>query len=320
MTKNTEPASLVGADILNLVTTGMYHTPLAVYREYIQNSADAIEKSEWPEQGRVDISISPARKNVKIRDNGPGLSPTQAIRDLIPIARSSKQRGIDRGFRGIGRLSGLAFADRITFRTRSKKTQPVTEISWDGTSLRANANSYADPEQIITSCVKVSNIEGGDWPENFFEVEIEDVSRYAADKILNREAVRRYIGEVGPVPMSESFPFAKEVEALFSNDKKLLTLEVILDDEMPVRRMHGPRVIFSEDREDTYREIQPLKIPAVDNDKYAAIGWVAHTSYLGAVPKGLGVRGIRLRAGNIQIGGENVLDPFLRKNVSTGGA
>ncbi|MCY4307376.1 MAG: ATP-binding protein [Rhodobacteraceae bacterium] len=311
--KKIEPESLVGADILNLVTTGMYHTPHAVYREYIQNSADAIERSLWPGQGRVDISISPANRSIKIRDNGPGLSPAQAKRYLIPIARSSKKHGIDRGFRGIGRLSGLAFADRIKFRTRSNKAQQVTEISWDGKLLRSNSDSSLSPEQIINNCVKVSIIDGDDWPDNFFEVKIEDVSRYAADKILNREAVRRYIGETGPVPMSDTFPFSKEVEPIVSNVKKLHTLEVILDDEEPVRRMHGHELIFSQDRTDTYKEIQELRIPDIEGENNAAVGWIAHTSYLGAVPKNLGVRGIRLRAGNIQIGEENVLDPFFNE-------
>ena len=314
MPKNTEPASLVGADILNLVTTGMYHTPLAIYREYIQNSADAVEKSKWRDQGRVEISINPGSNNVKIRDNGPGLSPDQAIRNLIPIARSSKQRGVDRGFRGIGRLSGLAFAEKVTFRTRSKKTQPITEVSWDGISLRANAVSNSDPEKIIRNCVQVSEIDDSGWPNNFFEVEIEKISRYAADRILNREAVRRYIAEVGPVPMSESFPLAKDVEALFPDENRLLALEVTLEgEEEPIRRMHGSGLKFSEDRKDTFREIERIRIPAVDSEKDAAIGWIAHTSYLGAIPKDMGVRGIRLREGNIQIGDEDVLDPLFKE-------
>ena len=191
------PVSLVGADILNLITTGMYHTPLAIFREYIQNSADAIESSQMTDKGRVEVSISPAQRNVKIRDNGPGLTHTQAIENLIPIARSRKQAGVDRGFRGIGRLSGLAFADRITFRTRTHKTQPVSEITWEGTTLREGALASADPEQIIKNCVEVTTKEGDTWPNNFFEVEIENVSRHAADRILNRSAVRRYVSEVG---------------------------------------------------------------------------------------------------------------------------
>lgn len=314
MPKNEAPLSLVGANILNLVTTGMYHTPLAVYREYIQNCADAIERSAWSDKGCVEVSINPGERSVRIRDNGPGLTHTEAKRELIPVARSRKRRGVDRGFRGIGRLSGLAFADMVTFRTRASARQPVTEIDWNGTTLRASTVGGADPGQIIQDCVEVRRVEGAGWPEHFFEVELHHVARHAAGRILNREAVRGYIGEVCPVPMSENFPFAQDVQKLFAGAGQPLTLEVRLEGESEhIRRPHGPRLNFSEGRTDTFVELQPVQVPAVDGDKNAAIGWVAHSSYLGAIPKELGVRGLRLREGNIQVGGDDVLDPLFRE-------
>ena len=158
---NDEAAtSLMGADILNLITTGMYHTPLAMYREYIQNAADAIEGSPQPEEGRVEIMIDAGERKVRIRDNGPGLTHAQAKRELIPIARSRKRRGVDRGFRGIGRLSGLAFAEAVTFRTRSRATQAVTEIRWDGATLRTSVVGGEDLGRIIESCVTISKVDG----------------------------------------------------------------------------------------------------------------------------------------------------------------
>ena len=306
--------SLVGADILKLVTSGMYHTPLAVYREYIQNAADAIEGSTWRENGRVEISINPGKRNVKIRDNGPGLTHIRAQQELIPIARSHKRRGIDRGFRGIGRLAGLAFADKVTFRTRASGVQPVTQISWDGTILRANSMETDDPAHIIKSCIQVSRVDGKSWPDHFFEVEIEQVARHAAGQLLNRDAVRRYVSEVGPVPMSDEFPFTKQLNGLFARVQQPMTLEVTLNGEKtPVRRTYGAGLVFSKDRSDVFTELQPVRIPMVDSDEDAAVGWIAHSSYLGAIPKDLGVRGLRLREGNIQIGGEDVLDPLFRE-------
>lgn len=314
MPNNEAATSLMGADILNLITTGMYHTPLAVYREYIQNAADAIEGSPWPDEGRVEISIDAGERKVTIRDNGPGLTHAQAKRDLIPIARSRKRRGVDRGFRGIGRLSGLAFAEAVTFRTRSRATQAVTEIRWDGATLRASIVEAEDPREIIKKCVNVSKAEGGEWPEHFLEVEIEQVARHAANRILNRDAVRKYIGEVGPVPMGEEFPFKQDIEALFEDAHKPLTLDVTINaEEEPVHRRHGADLKFSEERTGAFVELEPVRVPAPDTDKTAAIGWIAHSSYLGAIPKDLGVRGIRLREGNIQIGDENALDTLFRE-------
>lgn len=314
MPKNDAPASLVGADILNLITTGMYHTPLAIYREYIQNAADAIEASEYSENGRVEIRIDTAKRNVTIRDNGPGLTQAQAKRDLVPIARSRKRRGVDRGFRGIGRLAGLAFADKVRFRTRTQGMRAITEVAWDGTTLRSNAVSGADPQEIIERCVVVTSMDGEGWPDHFFEVEVEHVARHAAGRILNREAVRKYIGEVGPVPMSEAFPFKAQIEALFTNARRPLALDVTIHGEdEPVRRRHGPDLKFSEERTGTFVEFQPVRVPAADSDEDAAVGWIAHSTYIGAIPKELGVRGLRLREGNIQIGGEKVLDPLFRE-------
>ena len=326
MPTNDAPVSLVGPDILNLLTTGMYHTPLAVYREYIQNAADAIEGSPWPGNGRVEISINPAERSVRISDNGPGLTHAQARRELIPIARSRKRRGVDRGFRGIGRLSGLAFADKVKFRTRARETEPVTEITWDGATLRTSAVGGADPEQIIQDCVEVSTVEGTGWPDHFFQVHIEQVARHAASEILNRGAVRRYIGEVGPVPMSEQFPFAKKVEGLFPDGHQPLTLEVKIEGENePIRRSHGADLKFSEDRVGVFTDLQPLRVPAADGYKDAAIGWIAHSSYFGAIPKELDLRGLRLREGNIQIGrggcarsafSRRALQPLVRRRNS----
>lgn len=314
MPRIEDPVSLVGADILKLLTSGMYHTPLAVYREYIQNAADAIENSPWRENGRVEISINPGKRNVKIRDNGPGLTHVRAQQELIPIARSRKRRGIDRGFRGIGRLSGLAFSDKVMFRTRTCGMRSVTQIRWDGATLRANTVRGDDPAQIIRTCVQVSKIDGTNWPDHFFEVEIGQVALHAAGQLLNRDTVRRYIAEVGPVPMSNEFPFTRQLNGLFADGQQPLTLEVTLNDgEEPIRRAYRSGLKFSKDRSDVFTEFQALRIPTADSDKDAAVGWVAHSSYLGAIPKELGVRGLRLREGNIQIGGENVLDPLFRE-------
>ena len=46
----SETPELMGAGLLALVTTGLYDDPLSMYREYIQNAADAVSGS-W-DRGR----------------------------------------------------------------------------------------------------------------------------------------------------------------------------------------------------------------------------------------------------------------------------
>lgn len=303
------PESLVGGDLFNLITAGLYDNPLVIYREYIQNAADAIVSAGDAVNGKVEIGIDPSGLRVKIRDNGPGLSYEAAVGELLPIARSRKRRKTDRGFRGIGRLSGLAFAESVTFLTRSESERPATRIVWNGPKLRKCITETGKIERAIRECVRIETVAGLDYPAHFFEVEVSGVGRHAAGLILNREAVRTYIGEVCPVPMATIFPFAPNIENLFGENESPLALEVIFDGELtPVTRRYGETIRFSEDREDCFTEFEELDIPSADRSESAAVGWVAHSSYLGAIPKEAGIRGVRARVGNIQIGSEAVFD------------
>ena len=303
--------SLVGSGVFNLLTTGMYDTPLAVYREYIQNSFDAIQSFEPHSKGRVDIRVDPTRRCVTVRDNGPGLSRQDAERDLVAVAQSRKRRGTDIGFRGIGRLSGLAFAESVVFRTRSAASQRVVELVWDGDTLRRHATlGNLSPNEIIKASVDVAEFDGCEWPEHFFEVEIREVARHAAGDILNRDAVRSYIAEVCPVPIGEDFPFAGEVRRMFKGSGVNLSgLDIQIEgDNEPIKRPFGSSIIASEEKEHPFTECECVYVPALDGEKPAALGWMAHTDYFGAIPKSLSIRGLRAREGNLQIGDERAFD------------
>lgn len=304
-----ETRRLAGAGLLGLVTTGMYDDPLSMYREYIQNAADAVAASGDAEGGRVDITIDVRDRSVKIRDNGPGLSYEDALDRLLPIGSSSKRLGIDRGFRGVGRLAGLAFAERVIFTTRSCQDGPVTRITWHSDRLPDLTSSESELEEAIRECVGVETLSGTEYPDHFFEVEINGVARHSAGLLLNREAVRAYIGEVCPVPISTEFPFSEEVEGLLDGVETPLTLEILLDGESdPIERLYGESIYFSANREAGFTSFQEIHIPRGGGSGEAAVGWVAHSSYLGAIPKEQLIRGIRARVGNIQIGGEGVFD------------
>ena len=70
---------VVGKDVLELLSTSMYIDPMSIYREYIQNAADAIDEARTKQilkeglPGKVDISIDEANRIVRIRDNGIGV-------------------------------------------------------------------------------------------------------------------------------------------------------------------------------------------------------------------------------------------------------
>ena len=309
MLDTQETPALSGAGLLGLVTTGMYGDPLSMYREYMQNAADAAAGSGFPDRARVEITVDVTGRRIRIRDNGPGLSGEEALACLLPIGRSDKRLGTDRGFRGVGRLAGLAFAKTVSFTTRAGKNQPVTRMTWHSARLPELTSAESELEQAILDCADVEVLASSDFPDHFFDVEVGDVARHSAGLLLNRDAVRDYIGEVCPVPLSTEFPFGERVEGLFDCTEVPLTLEVILDgDQTPVERPYGDSIRLSPTKEAVFTEFQVVRIPSVDANGDAAVGWIAHSSYLGAIPKEQRVRGIRARMGNIQIGDETVFD------------
>ena len=310
----TGPGVTVGASILGLVTSGIYDDPLAIYREYIQNAVDELSRQNGVE-GKVEITIDPRQKRVSICDDGPGLTYQECLEDLVPISQSRKCLGRDRGFRGIGRLSGLAFAESVKFLSRASGRDPVTQVVWSRTGLADRANSTQATEQGFQDWVSVETLEDSSYPEHFFRVEIDGVSRHAAGVLLNREAVRGYLSEVCPVPLAPDFPFHKEVLGIFPPQQSPYSLRITLDgEEQPVQRQYGSTIALAGSREDQFCEFDEVRVPSVDGKGDAAVGWIAHSSYLGAIPKGNRIRGIRARLGNIQVGDERVFDHLFEED------
>ena len=309
----TSPGVPVGPSILGLVTSGIYDDPLAIYREYIQNAIDELSRMEGVE-GKVEITIDPRQKKVSICDNGPGLTYQECLEDLVPIAQSKKCLGRDRGFRGIGRLSGLAFAESVTFLTRASSRDPVARVVWSKTGLTVATNATLATEQGFPNWVKVETLADRDYPDRFFRVELDGISRNAAGVLLNREAVRGYISEVCPVPLAPDFPFFRKVQEIFARHQSPYYLWITLDgEEQPIQRQYGSAVVFNGNKEDHFHNFEEVHVPSIDGRGDAAVGWIAHSSYLGAIPKGNRIRGIRARVGNIQVGDERVFDQLFEE-------
>ncbi|WP_299289364.1 ATP-binding protein [uncultured Mucilaginibacter sp.] len=112
MAKNQ--ATVIGKDVIESLTTSMYDDSRFIFREYIQNSADQIDKAIREElltepQGEIHIQINTDKREIVIEDNATGIPAEDVLRILKNIAQSTKKRGVDKGFRGIGRLGGMAY-------------------------------------------------------------------------------------------------------------------------------------------------------------------------------------------------------------------
>ena len=106
----------VGADIVSIITESLYDKPIVVFREYVQNAVDAIGVACSVENS-ADFStqIWLDGKNLFFLDNGTGINHDGFQWTMTAIANSGKKRAENIGYKGIGRLSGIPYCNKISF-------------------------------------------------------------------------------------------------------------------------------------------------------------------------------------------------------------
>jgi|SRR5579862_2983901 len=308
---------VIGRDVLELVTTAMYVDPMTVYREYIQNAADSIDEARreriLPAEtgGRIDIEIDVATRSVRLRDNGTGLAARDFVQRLTALGASCKRGTSARGFRGVGRLAGLGYAQEIIFRSRASGERCVSELRWDCKKLKSYLRSPDDKRDLaalITEIVSWGESPAGDYPAHFFEVELRGVVRLRSDNLLNASAIAEYLSQVAPVPFAPEFRFGAEIASRLREHVNLDGLEIRVSGiDPPVYRPHGNALGVEGKHQSVFESVSFFEIPAVDGEP-AAVGWVLHHGYEGAIPNDALIKGLRLRSGNIQVGDHALLE------------
>ena len=314
---NVEPLDsvIIGRDVLELVSSAMYIDPMTVYREYIQNAADAIDDArrsgilDTAELSKVSIDIDSASRSIRIRDNGTGVANSEFSRKMAALGASGKRGTTARGFRGVGRLAGLGYAQELIFRSKARGDSAVGELTWDCRKLKLLLRqSDGDIESLIRSVATFRKKQVGDYPEHFFEVELRGVVRIRSDKLMSPAAVEDYLGQVAPVPFAPEFRFGEEIRAALAAVVQLGELQIHVDgSDRMIYRPHRDVVVQEAAKPITFDRLSISEISSIDGEA-AAIVWILHHEYEGALPNSVGIKGLRFRSGNVQVGEYNLLE------------
>lgn len=311
----------VGKNILDNLTTGMYSDSKVIYREYIQNACDQIDLAIKEgiissNEGEVNIYIDVAKRYISIKDNATGAKSSVFVEDLGDIANSNKQIGENKGFRGIGRLCGLAYCKTLKFTTSYLGEDVASVMICDAQKMRAmliETKKYT-LDEIWSAIVKFETHPIGK-NEHFFEVEMIDINKENTD-LLDDTKVREYLSFVAPVEYKNTFIHRKQI---YDNAEKIK----YRIDEYTVR-VNGKQ-IFKEyttrlkeqsgNSSKTYDEISRLEFKDFyDNDgNLLAWMWVGLSRFEKQIPKINQMRGLRLRSANIQLGDDDVLTPLFKE-------
>lgn len=308
---------VVGKDILELLANAMYVDPLTIYREYIQNAVDSIDEARQARHSMGDphivIALDHTSRTVRIRDNGESIPNSEFVRRITAIGASHK-RGTDlRGFRGVGRLSGLGYCQELVFRGKAEGDSKVVEVSWNSRALKEkmrDLNYVGSLIDIIREVVTYTEKPATDKAERFFEVELRKVGRLKNDLLMNEQLIRSYLSQVAPVPFHPEFSFGEQIQSFLTDRGVRPPIRLELNDNAgPIYHRVRHTIEFNPRTSDNLCGIEFVEI-AGDDGELAAFGWICDHAYMGAIPKKLGLGGIRLRAGNIQVGDESLLAPL----------
>jgi molecular chaperone HtpG len=305
----------------------MYVDPMSIYREYVQNSADAIDDAREAGiladsmPGRIDFGIDLETRTVRIRDNGIGVPNTDFVERLTAFGASQKRGRNSRGFRGVGRLAGLGYCQELLFRTRSSGENFVNEMRWDCRQLKhlmRSEDRHRHLRDMILDVVTVRQLPSTGVPSHFFEVELRSIIRHKNDQLLDATAINAYLSQVGPVPFSPEFRFGPAITSAMRPHVNLGEVEINLPGMAhPVYRPHRNHIELGGKDKNACAELEMISMPGMDGET-AAIGWVLHHGYTGALPSQTLQKGLRLRVGNIQVGDYRLLDDLFPESRFNG--
>lgn len=316
MNDNLNYSSEVRKNILNMLMFSLYSDERTIYREYVQNALDSINRAvrlhvlDQPKDGVVNVDIDSRQRSIIIRDNGTGIKASEAVQTLLDISYSTKDGVVEAGQFGIGRLVGGGYCHELVFITSAMGEEVATKITFDIDDIwkmvKEDEENYLATD-VIDKCTRRELIVA-DEKMHFFEVQLNQVKKEYASVLLNSEEVVNYLNTVAPVEYKPQFNNiliygSTENSPTFRALHEELEKVQLFVGKTRIQKQYGLEIVGNHDK------IDSLEYFKVTNPDFGELGWgwFALTKYTVAIPKEDSLAGIRLRIHNIQIGDANLL-------------
>ena len=311
-----------GSYILEILTAGMYQDSRIIFREYIQNACDAIDEAvslgmmSRREDGDVRIDIDPDARNITIEDNGTGISAEEFVRVMGSIADSDKSQSENKGFRGIGKLCGLAYCSTAVFSAKFRGEGVVSRLECNAKIMRELVGEDADNNykavEILNLVNEFKSEDTEDIDGHYFRVELKGINEENTD-LLDFERVKEYLSFAAPLPYDNGFmPYGRRIhEHAGKLGVKIDEYNIFVNGEQ-LFKGYTPEFTTSLGSD----EIFGLEFHDFvdDNNNLIAWMWFGISRFRGVIKNGTLMRGIRLRKKNIQLGNEYTLQKLFQED------
>jgi molecular chaperone HtpG len=308
----------IGKYVIDSLTSSMYEESRCIYREYIQNAADQIDLArELFPDGDFSVSIQIKDDTIEIFDDATGINLENAYLEFITIGKSSKIRGKNKGFRGIGRLGGLAYCDTLTFETSYYGEDRKSIMVWDAKRLRELVDDESldlEAGEVVDDVTKFDNSQPADRDSHYFKITMEGVTDKA---LLDVYGVRDYISIVAPVEIANTFAFKGKLSTFMQEHGLTLDTYKVFVNNDPVYKNYNTTIY--DQKKGGKVEIDKINdirffYKKDENDLLMYWGWYSISNLIGVIPPVNINRGIRLRCKNIQMGDANRCRKFYIKS------
>jgi len=314
----------IGAEIISIITKGMYPDPKDAIREYIQNGIDA---------GAQEMSVKVRQDSIVINDNGTGMD-RDILRKAVRVGVSDKNPTKDVGFMGIGIYSSFHLCNEMSIYSRGSKDIPnllvmdfgkMKSILNEQKEARFNRNikseGLVDLQTLLESCItltKNGELDSEEFPSKGTRVELTEIDSEFYSSLSNFNEVKFYLQSVVPLHFDkEKFSYAgliedKIEEICRSKNKKFEIVNLTLQINSKSEQLYRPYT-----DEDFNTEKPPLKpkFEILENTIFFGITWGCLNSIRRKL-QNKDLRGFILKKQGFSIGKrENLVKFFPRGNT-----
>lgn len=303
----------IGAELLSIITKGLYRDPLDTLREYVQNSIDAAARH---------IEIKASRDLVSIRDDGNGMTRDIA-EGAIRLGISEKNPNHDVGFRGIGVYSSYNICERLEIYTRPE-SGTSSKIIFDFKKIRKYLSKEeerrmtGEPAELYLEKLLGNSV----WLEDCEEpcplaangtlVLMIGIRGEVYKRLTSWWIVTEYLESVVPLPFHPDFSFKDDIEKRFrAEDYRVVDLELTIGER--TQKIYRPYkdVIFDHGRGFGPKYFDIVNILAKGNLGFAWVCLNDARKYLSAKK----LRGLLIKKFDFSVGGREYFSTFFSRGV-----
>lgn len=307
----------IGAEIISILTRGIYTDPRDALREYVQNGVDARAKN---------IFIKIRHKTIVVEDDGEGMDYT-IMRKSIRLGVSDKNPKKAVGFLGIGIYSSFHLCNNLTIYSKVKNKSP-NKLSFDFKSMRilldqqkAARFSNKPSEQLLAlqslleDHITLKILPEKEFPKVGTRVEMEGIDSEFFKSLSQFKEVADYLEQVVPLPFNPRFRWAKKIEnkineicrehgAIFN----LINLTLQINEESA--KLYRPY----DDNLFEPNPLAPLFYPLKEGKDFFGIAWGCLNSSRRSI-KNTGLRGFIIKRGGFSLGTRERLLTYFKRQI-----